>query len=338
MLVVVALMLLIRSGPDAADELAINVSTNSATSANAAPPVLTDPIAAPTIDDAQPAQASTGTVPDADNELPTPPPTTAAVVAATTEPLPTLAPAVLPTATTVPPTASSTTGTQLSGDTAASSALVDVAPTAALVPAPTSTPLPQPTATATVAPQPTATLAPLPTSTSTPAPQPTATPTFVPAPTATLIPEAAATSTPVPPTPTAAPTQSLSQLESWMLNEVNRVRANAGLSPLAPSSSLASIGRDWSQRMANAGGISHRPSDQLSAMMPPGWRGWAENVAQAPFGPYVGSVEEAVRWAQNALENSPGHYTNMVGNYNTLGIGLHVQGDYVWVTQNFGNY
>lgn len=123
-----------------------------------------------------------------------------------------------------------------------------------------------------------------------------------------------------------------------MLGKVNQVRANSGLSPLAPSSALTSIGRDWSQNMANAGGISHRPSNQLSAMMPAGWTGWAENVAQAPYGARIGSIEDAVQWAQRALEQSPGHYTNMVGNYNTLGIGLHVQGDYVWVTQNFGQY
>lgn len=73
-------------------------------------------------------------------------------------------------------------------------------------------------------------------------------------------------------------------------------------------------------------------------MMPTGWSAWAENVAQAPYGPGIGTIEGGVAWAQNALVQSPGHYGHMVGNYNTLGVGIHVQGDYVWVTQNFGNY
>lgn len=331
MLAVVGLMLLIRSGPEAADELGISVSSSGAVAAQTiTPPPLTEPIIDPTLDATSQSQADDTTSLD----TPLPPPTSAAIAAAvpTTAPIPTLPPD-LPTATAVPPTASSTS--DQSSDTLSASAELRAEPTAEPTAPPTATA--QPAATATSVPPPTATAVPAPTST--PVPPPTATPTFVPAPTATLVPAPTATSTAIPATPVPAATgQSLSQLEAWMLNEVNRVRANAGLGPVAPSSALTSIGRDWSQNMANAGGISHRPSNQLSAMMPAGWSGWAENVAQAPFGNQIGSVEGAVQWAQNALEQSPGHYANMVGDYNTLGIGLHVQGTYVWVTQNFGKY
>lgn len=118
-------------------------------------------------------------------------------------------------------------------------------------------------------------------------------------------------------------------MEIYSFNQINAVRAQAGLPALQLRSDISAIARDWSQQMVNAGGISHRPQSQLSAMMPAGWRGWAENVAQAP----------TIQWAQSALEDSSDHYVNMTGPYNVVGIGVAIRNDgQIFITQNFGNY
>jgi uncharacterized protein YkwD len=118
-------------------------------------------------------------------------------------------------------------------------------------------------------------------------------------------------------------------MEQYVLGEINDVRAAAGLPPVTLREDVSAISRDWSRQMANAGGISHRPASQLSAMLAAGWRGWGENVASAPD----------IFWAQSGLEQSAGHYENMVNPlYNYVGIGVVVQGATVWVTQNFVAY
>lgn len=238
----------------------------------------------------------------------TPLPTTAPVTVPTLVPaVPTLVPAVptlAPTATPVPPTATA------------------VPPTATAVP-PTATAVP---ATPTVVP-PTATAVP-PTATpvpATPTPLPTATPIPTPSPTPTLF---FVTPTPTSP-PAAAPAVNAAGDEAFVFNAINAVRANAGLPPVQLRADLSNIARDWSQQMARAGGISHRPQAQLSAMLPAGWRAWAENVAEAP----------TAQWAQSALEGSPSHYVNMTGNYNVVGVGIAVASNgQVFVTHNFALY
>jgi uncharacterized protein YkwD len=130
------------------------------------------------------------------------------------------------------------------------------------------------------------------------------------------------------PTATSTPVQTPAQLEAYVLGEINKVRANAGLGPVALDPTISTISRDWSQQMATAGFFSHRPSDQLSAMLPAGWRQWGENIASAPD----------IFWAQSSLEASPGHYANMVGNFTHVGIGVYMSGQQVWVTQNFARY
>lgn len=197
--------------------------------------------------------------------------------------------------------------------------------TATAVPVATSTPVPEPTATpvppATATPLPAATATPFPTAT--PAPAATATP--LPVVTATAVP----TATPFPTnTPLPVFTMSTSDMEIYTLNAINGVRARAGLSALQLDSSISGIARDWSQQMANVGRISHRPQNQLSAMLPANWRGWAENVAQAP------TIQEA----QTALEGSSGHYVNMVGDYNVIGIGVAIGNNGIFVTHNFAKY
>lgn len=260
--------------------------------------------------------------PDEVAPTPTEIPTTAPVV------IPTLAPAVeLEDARGTRPAAASANGATAQADLVEATAEPVVEPTATAIPA-TATPVPP---TATAVPAATATPIPVP-ATATPVPPPPATPT--PFPTATPLPTAVPLPLPTAtPFPTATPvpvlTQSTGDMEIFVFNAINGVRARAGLSSVQLRSDISAIARDWSQQMINAGGISHRPQNQLSAMLPAGWRGWAENVAEAP----------TIEWAQSALEGSSGHYANMVGDYNVVGIGVVIAGNgQIFVTHNFAKY
>ena len=253
------------------------------------------------------------------------------------EPAAAEAPTPEPTATTVPTTNPVTVEAESSAATAQAGPTPLVIPATPTTPPATATPIPPtatpvpPTATPVpatptpVPPPPT----PIPTATPLPTPIPTATPVPAPIPTATPLPTPIPTATPIPPADPPPPAGDAGQMEIYAFNAINAVRARAGLPALVLRSDISAIARDWSQQMVNAGGISHRPQAQLSAMMPSGWQAWAENVAEAP----------TIQWAQSALEDSPGHYTNMVGNYNVIGIGVAIRSDgQIFITQNFGNY
>lgn len=170
---------------------------------------------------------------------------------------------------------------------------------------------------------------------------PPTTPTSAPTPTAEpIIAESLSNALTVEATPTepvATPTTStdlapmapLEQMEAYILSEINEVRAKAGVGPVEFSQEVSKISRDWSRQMAATGSISHRPSAELGAALPKGWNAWGENVASAPD----------VYWAQHALENSQGHYANMINpSYNVVGLGLHLENQTLWVTQNFVGY
>lgn len=119
-------------------------------------------------------------------------------------------------------------------------------------------------------------------------------------------------------------------MESLVLTSLNQVRQQAGLPPFQLRADISNISRDWSNQMIAANGIPHRPQNQLSAMLPPGWLAWGENVARAT------TLDAAVE----GLINSPGHYQNMVNPaYNVVGIGVAIAPNgLVYLTQNFVGY
>ena len=79
--------------------------------------------------------------------------------------------------------------------------------------------------------------------------------------------------------------------------------------------------------MAVSGTFQHRPGGQIDVLLPSGWRRWGENIASA----------SNLALAQTSLEDSPGHYANMVSPaYTDVGIGIAREGSRVYVTQNFG--
>jgi hypothetical protein len=98
-----------------------------------------------------------------------------------------------------------------------------------------------------------------------------------------------------------------------------------GLVPLTVDAHLTDIARSWSASMVGDGAISHNP-DLAGQVGGNGWRTLGENVG-------VGS---SVDWLENAFENSPHHYANLVDpDYRWIGLGVVESGGQVWVTEDF---
>jgi hypothetical protein len=72
--------------------------------------------------------------------------------------------------------------------------------------------------------------------------------------------------------------------------------------------------------------LCHRPglADSLGAIEP-AWQAGAENIG---VGGDVASLDAA-------FVNSPGHFANIIGDYNRIGVGVVVRGDRMWVTFDF---
>ncbi len=112
-----------------------------------------------------------------------------------------------------------------------------------------------------------------------------------------------------------------------ILQQTNEFRAQNGLRPLALMPRLNSIAQGWSERMATTGDFRHNPT--FTASYPSGWSSAGENIAAGQ------SPDDVVRsWI-----NSPGHRANLLGDYNSIGIGYALGGPYGrYYTQNFAKY
>ena len=137
--------------------------------------------------------------------------------------------------------------------------------------------------------------------------------------------------------------------ESQFLSLVNEVRAGKGLPVLARDPGLDAVARDWSGHMAatfartgvvirpgvkehtvapncDLDALCHRPNlAEAVAAVEPDWRSAGENV---------GTGGEVVS-LHNAFVASAGHYANIIGTYNRVGVGVVVADGTIWVTFNF---
>jgi len=113
--------------------------------------------------------------------------------------------------------------------------------------------------------------------------------------------------------------------EARFLSLTNSLRSSKGLAPLAVDGTLVSVARSWSGKMASAGTISHNPS--LSSQVPSGWKKAGENVGKG------GNVDAL----QQAFQNSPAHYQNLVDPaFNYVGVGVvYGAGGMIYVTVDF---
>lgn len=109
---------------------------------------------------------------------------------------------------------------------------------------------------------------------------------------------------------------------------INATRAEQGLAPLVRDAHAEHVAQRWTEQMAASGVLEHNPEfhEQLLAGIP-GLAASAENVGMASQGLEV---------VHQGFVDSPGHYANLVGDYERIGVGVVVdaRGE-VWVTHNF---
>lgn len=124
----------------------------------------------------------------------------------------------------------------------------------------------------------------------------------------------------------AAPSaQASASDEAGFVARINSLRQSKGLAPLAVDGNLTSIGRNWSQKMLNAGAISHNPS--FPSQVTSNWAKLGENVGHG------GSVDSLFK----AFVNSPGHYRNLVDPaFTHVGVGVVTGPDgTLWTAHQF---
>lgn len=133
--------------------------------------------------------------------------------------------------------------------------------------------------------------------------------------------------------------------EAHFLVMTNQTRASVGLPPLVRDAGLDGMARQWSNHMAgvyavnggqlvdaqaptncNLTALCHRPDlGSTLATIEPGWLRGGENIG-------MGGDVEALG---GAFVESSGHFANIVGDYNRVGIGVVADGDRIWVTLDF---
>jgi len=137
-----------------------------------------------------------------------------------------------------------------------------------------------------------------------------------------------ASAAPVAITGVAAPNGTSSpspDIEAQFVSRVNSYRASKGLSQLKVHTQLLSVARNWTERMVQAGQISHNPN--LSSEVSGNWTKLGENVG---VGPSVDSLMQA-------FMNSPAHNRNLVDpewNYLAVGVTRAADGK-LYTTHNF---
>lgn len=119
--------------------------------------------------------------------------------------------------------------------------------------------------------------------------------------------------------------------EMGFARKINASRRSAGLGRLTVNLALTGVARNWSDRMAADGAISHNP--QVAAQVDGDWTRLGENVGFSSRSGTSGA--EFVRRLHTAFMNSPGHRANILGDYNQVGVGVRMTGDTMWVTVNF---
>ncbi|PIA16425.1 SCP-domain-containing protein [Coemansia reversa NRRL 1564] len=105
--------------------------------------------------------------------------------------------------------------------------------------------------------------------------------------------------------------------KSQMLQQVNAIRAEVGKGPLTIDERLNSMAQAHSNYQSSASTMTHSdPSGSLGSRCSQygiDWSGVAENVAWN----YKDVTEVVQGW-----KDSPGHYENIIGDYNAVGFGV----------------
>lgn len=142
--------------------------------------------------------------------------------------------------------------------------------------------------------------------------------------------------------------------EARFLTRLNDMRRSKGLGALATNTAIASQARGWSGVMggqdwlhhardtgAGDGVEPHQDYVTLISQVLPDWRRAAENVGTSGMRTWCTADElrNAVLATSDSLHDafvrSSGHYANMVGDFNQVGIGVAFANGKMWVTVRF---
>ncbi len=117
----------------------------------------------------------------------------------------------------------------------------------------------------------------------------------------------------------------LPDVEGEFVGRVNSLRASRGLSQLSVDGQLLGVARRWTERMVQAGQISHNPN--LAAEVSGNWTKLGENVGVGP------TVDDLMR----AFVNSPAHNRNLVDpEWTHIAVGVTRAADgQLYTTHNF---
>jgi hypothetical protein len=131
------------------------------------------------------------------------------------------------------------------------------------------------------------------------------------------------------------PASAQTSIENDFLTILNAERASLGKGPLTFNTSLTSAAYLHSKDMAENGYFSHTSKDG---------RTFAQRINDAGYTNYYAAGEN-IAYAYGAPDaakvygmwkNSPGHYTNMMGNYNEAGLGVYSLNGYTYYTLDLG--
>ena len=130
--------------------------------------------------------------------------------------------------------------------------------------------------------------------------------------------------------------------QSQMLNSVNKLRSDKGLSPLVLCKPLSSSAQNYAQVMADQNFLSHKGKDGSTPgdrMENSGYK-WKKSITGSMVAENIAAGQKSVNQVMSAWKKSKGHYKNIVEKrFTHVGFGLaRNQGskyETYWV-QNFG--
>lgn len=151
----------------------------------------------------------------------------------------------------------------------------------------------------------------------------------------------------------AVPAAESSAQDSFVA-KLNSLRSSKGLGSLAVNTRITGPSVSWSETMSAQDWLHHardtgaddgvEPSQDYVTLVTnvvPNWRRVGENVGVSGMWSWCSqaeldsSTQRAVNSLHTAFVNSEGHYRNMVGDFNQVGIGVHIDSDELWVTVRF---
>ena len=124
----------------------------------------------------------------------------------------------------------------------------------------------------------------------------------------------------------AAASLTVAQMTASVFAQTNQVRYNAGRNGLVRNAALDKVAAAWAYQQWKNGSMSHNPS--YSKQIPKGWTRAGENVAKGYT--YTQVV--------NAWVASPSHYSNLVKDYTSVGIGFYEANGKRYWSQVFATY